>query len=94
MTDGDGFTAARKPSTRPTPHKATLGDFVPTATRNRFSGIERESTNTTVGSQPARIQPDRITTRAKPAIVSKKQAATQRKEELNLKKTVKATNEK
>ena len=71
VMDKDGFSTAKK-VVRPTPRGATLGDFVPTATRNRFSAMEDDHSATTVGSPPARSQPDIdiITTRAKPAISS------------------------
>jgi hypothetical protein len=97
VTDGDGFTRAKRPVMRPMPRGATLGDFVPTSTHNRFNGMEREAISTTVGSQPARNQPDILTSRAKPVIpsptISKKQV--KKLEELNIKKkTVKATRQK
>ena len=92
----EGFTIAKK-TARPTPQTAQLGDFLATTTRNRFNIIRDEapattttnnttrsqpvSSRTKVGIQPARNQPDKIIIRSK-------------KQESNLKKTVKATTEK
>jgi len=88
--DKEGFSKAKK-VVRPVPRGATLGDFVPTATRNRFSAMENDAI-AKVGSPPARSQPDiDISTRAKPAIpsptISKKQVKIL--EELKQKKTIK-----
>ena len=87
--DNDGFRPPKK-TWRPVQRGASLLDFIPTETRNRFGIIEEpEAVATTVGSQPAGSQPDiDISIRAKPAIPSPTMS---RKQELKSKKTVKTT---
>ena len=85
----DGFTMAKE-TVRPMPRTAQLGDLLATTTRNLSNAIREDKgatrrsqpapSKTTVGSQPARSQPDIIHNRSGPADVPTTQQIAREKE--------------